>query len=90
MTIIVKRILKDYDSWKKMVSEKNEMRAQYGSKGVTVYHSGKNPNEVYLVFDWNDAKPYMEYFNHPDVQKALHETGTTEIIEVSDSFKSDA
>ena len=86
MKLIVKRNLKDYDSWKKLVSEKNELREKMGSKGATVYRSAKNPNEVYLVFDWDDQKSYLEYFKLPDVQKSLEETGTTEIIEVSESF----
>lgn len=32
------------------------------------------------------GKQYLDYFNLPDVQRALAETGTTDIIEVSESF----
>lgn len=90
MYIIVKRKLNDYDTWKQMVSEKNETRQQYGSRGVTVYRDNKNPNDVYLIFDWEDQKPYMDYFNLPEVQKALSETGTTEIVEANESFHLEA
>ena len=90
MKIIVKRDLKDYHSWKKMVSERNEMRAEKGSKGATVYRNAKNPNQVYVVFEWDDQKSYLDYFNLPDVQEALAETGTTEIIEISESFDLEA
>jgi quinol monooxygenase YgiN len=90
MNIIVKRNLKDYASWKELVSTGNEMRSEKGSRGGTVYHSAKDPNEVYLVFEWDDQKSHLDYFNLPDVQKALSETGTTEIIEVSESFHLDA
>ena len=87
MQIIVKRKLKDYDSWKKLVSDANQVRREYGSRGATVYRNAKERNEVYLVFDWDDRKPYLAYFNLPDVKKALTETGTTEIVEVSESFR---
>ena len=87
MNILVKRNLNDYDSWKKMVSERNELREKMGSKGVTVYRSAKDPNQVYLVFEWDDQKSFLDYFNLPDVQKALGETGSTEIIEISESFR---
>lgn len=90
MKIIVKRVLKDYESWKKMVSTGNETRKAKGSMGGTVYRSAKNPNEVYLIFDWDDQKSYLEYFNLPEVQKALAESGTTEVIEVGDSFELEA
>jgi quinol monooxygenase YgiN len=86
MVIIVKRLLKDYEAWKSIVSEMDHVRAEYGSRGATVYRSKSDPNEVYLVFDWDDQKPYQAYFNRPDVQKALDATGTTEVIEVSESF----
>jgi quinol monooxygenase YgiN len=86
MYIIVKRKLKDYDAWKQIVSEANEVRKGYGSKGGTVYRNAREPNEVYLVFEWDDKKSYLDYFNLPEVQKALAETGTTEIIEVNESF----
>ncbi|MCI0520692.1 MAG: hypothetical protein L0Z70_10625 [Chloroflexi bacterium] len=86
MKVIVKRNLKDYDAWKKMVSDMNQVRGDYGSQGGEAYRSASNPNEVYLVFDWDDHKPYKDYFNRPDVQQALADSGTTEIIAVSESF----
>jgi quinol monooxygenase YgiN len=86
MHIIVKRKLKDFDAWKKVVSDANQMRKGYGSKGMMVYRNSRDPNEVYLVIEWDDKKPYMSYFNRPDVQQALADTGTIEIIEVSESF----
>jgi len=90
MKIIVKRKLKDYDSWKQLVSERNEVRQEYGSNGAMIYRNAKDPNEVYLVFDWDDGKPYSRYFNLPDVQQSLAETGTTDVIEVSESFSLEA
>jgi quinol monooxygenase YgiN len=89
MKIIVKRRLKDYDAWLPVVTDPNPMRREYGSRGGMVYRSARDPNEVYLVFDWDDEKPYEAYFRHPDIQKALSDTGTTEIIEVSESFALD-
>ena len=86
MNIIIKRKLKDYDAWKKIVSELDGLRKEYGSKGVTAYRNAKDPNEVYLVFDCEDGKPYTNYLDLPEVKKALADTGTTEVIEVSVSF----
>lgn len=90
MKIIVKRNLNDYDSWKRVVSTGNEIRKEKGSKGGMVYRNAKNPNEVYLVFDWDETKSYLDYFNLPEVQKGLEDTGSTEIIEVSESFPLEA
>jgi quinol monooxygenase YgiN len=89
MNIIIKRTLKDYNAWKQVVSQLDGLRQEYGSKGVTVYRNAKDPNEVYLIFDWEDDKSYTRYLNLPEVQKALADTGTTEIIEVSETFHLD-
>ena len=86
MNIIIKRQLKDYDSWKKIVSDLNGLRKEYGSKGMTVYRNAKDPNEVYAIIEWDDDKPYTNYFNLSEVKKALADTGTIEVIEVSESF----
>jgi hypothetical protein len=45
-----------------------------------------DPNEVYLISDWEDGKPYTSYSNLPEVKKELTDTGTTEVVEVSESF----
>ncbi|MBI2869156.1 MAG: antibiotic biosynthesis monooxygenase [Chloroflexi bacterium] len=86
MNLIVRRKLKDYDSWKTLVRD-DGTRKEKGSRGATVYRSARDPNEVLVVFDWDDKKSYLEYFNMPEVQKALAATGTTETIEVSETFE---
>lgn len=86
MKIILKRNLKDYNSWKELVSTNNQIRKDMGSKGMTVHRSAKDLNEVYCVLDWDDQKSYLDYFNMPDVQKALAQSGTTEVIEIKESF----
>jgi heme-degrading monooxygenase HmoA len=86
MNIIIKRKLKDYDSWKKVVSELDGLRKQYGSKGGYAYRNASDPNEVYLLLEWDDAKPFANYYNLPEVKKAFENTGTTEVIQVSESF----
>lgn len=87
MNIIIKRKLKDYETWKKMVSEMDGVRQEYGSKGVTAYRSASQPDEVHLVFEWADERSYLEYFNRPDVQQALENSGSTQIIEVAEVFR---
>ena len=89
MYVILKRTLKDYESWKSIVSD-GGIRKEKGSKGLNVYRSARNPNEVYIVAEWDDSKSYLDYLNLPEVQKSLAETGTTELIEVSDSFHLEA
>ena len=86
MHILMKRRLSDYDAWKAVVSSLDGLRARYGSHGFTAYRSAADPNEVYLIFDWDDEKPYTAYMDLPEVKEALAATGTVEIIEISETF----
>jgi hypothetical protein len=40
-----------------------------------------------MVFDWDDEKSFLDYFNRPDVQKALADSGETELFEVGEMFE---
>jgi len=86
MNIIVRRKLKDYEAWKKVVTQPDGQRKQHGSRGATVYRSAADPNEVFLVFEWDDAKDFNEYINRPEVKESLDRSGTSEFIEISESF----
>jgi hypothetical protein len=89
MKLIVRRTLKDFEAWRALVTGADDTRRQYGSRGGTAYRAVRDPNEVYIVFDWDDDQPPSGYFELPEVQQALRDTGTTEIIEVSGSFDVD-
>lgn len=86
MFVLIRRVLNDFEAWKEVVSEPDDLRAQYGSRGLTAYRSADNPNEVLVVLDWDDDKPYSAYLNLPEVQSALAATGTTEVTAVTEVF----
>jgi quinol monooxygenase YgiN len=87
MKVIIRRKLANYDAWKKVVTDFDGLRKQYGSLGGVVYRNARQPDEVIIVFDWDDKKSYLEYFNRPDVQKALADSGETELFEVGEMFE---
>lgn len=61
MHFMIKRRLNDYDAWKKVISELDGLRAQYGSRGFTSYRNADDPSEVYLIFEWDDTRPPEAY-----------------------------
>lgn len=87
MFVLIRRVLNDFDAWKPIASTVDGLRAQYGSRGGTVYRSASNPNEVLMVFEWDDDKSYRAYLDRPDVKSTIAATGTMEITEVSEVFK---
>lgn len=87
MKLIMRRRLNDYNAWKEIVTQLDGLRASYGSHGFTSYRSAADPNEVFLVFDWDDDKPYTKYLELPDVKAALAATGDSEVIEISEVFE---
>ena len=87
MHLIVRRKLKDFDAWRGLVNDMEGTRRDHGSLGMTVYRNAVDPNEVTLVIDWDDKKPWRNYFDRPDVQEALKASGTVDITEVNEHFE---
>lgn len=88
MYLIIRRKLNDFDSWKSMVSDLEGTRKEHGSRGMTVYRSAEDPNQVTLILVWDDQKPWREYFERPDVRQALMASGEkAEITEISERFE---
>jgi len=88
MHLIVRRKLNDFDTWKTMVNDLEGIRKDHGSRGMTVYRSAEDPNQVTLILEWDDKKPWREYFARPDAQAALKATGEQpEITEVMERFE---
>ena len=85
--MIVRRKLNDFDTWRTLVDDMEGDRGDSGSRGMTVYRSAKDPNEVTLVFEWDDSQPWREYFERPDVQEALKASGSVDITEVSERLE---
>ncbi|HOU42368.1 MAG TPA: hypothetical protein PK829_13965 [Promineifilum sp.] len=87
MYALIRRQLNDYDRWKETVTTLDGLRAQYGSRGMTIFRAARDPNEVYLLLEWDDDKSPDDYLNLPQVQQALASTGTSEVIAISEVMR---
>ena len=67
--------VKDLDHFLEVFSTKGaDKRAQHGSKGATVFRDPSEPNQVWVVFDW-DEQGWASFVSDPEVPAIIKEAG---------------
>jgi hypothetical protein len=67
--------VEDFDRFLKIFSTKGaEKRAQYGSKGATVFRDPNEDDRVWVLFDW-DPEGFQNFLADPEVPAIIQEAG---------------
>jgi hypothetical protein len=65
----------DFDQFWSVFSTKGaEKRKQFNSRGATVLRSTENENEVWVLFDWDEAD-FKAFLEDPEVPGIMQEGG---------------
>jgi heme-degrading monooxygenase HmoA len=74
---IVRLAVNDYAHWKKVFDEAASLRKSYGSKGVRVFRSLDNPNELILLAEYEDEERVRQLFRSAEFRKATQRAGVS-------------
>jgi hypothetical protein len=67
--------VEDFDRWMKIFTTTSaEKRAQYGSKGSTVFRDPNEEDRVWVLFDW-DEEGFKNFASDPEVPAILQQAG---------------
>jgi hypothetical protein len=69
--LLIKRRVKDYSAWKPVFDKHSSTAKANGSKGGYLFRSGANPNELVILFEWDDLKKACEYAHSEDLRKTM-------------------
>ena len=67
--------IEDFDLWKPVFNERKTLRKEAGSKEGILYRNSDNPNELVILFDWEDMEKAKKFFQSESLQKALKKGG---------------
>jgi heme-degrading monooxygenase HmoA len=73
--LLVKHKVKDYAKWKPIFNEHAAKRKEAGSKGGHLFQSAKDPNEVVLLFQWEDLGKARKFAESEDLRQAMERAG---------------
>lgn len=54
--------VEDFDAWKSNFSENNSYRTEHGQTGYQVFKSVDNPDEVVVLFEWDETADARAFF----------------------------
>ena len=75
--VIVQLKLESFDKWKPVFDERAAIRKESGSKGARLFLNSDNPNEGFILFDWDNMENARKYLESESLRKTLQKVGVT-------------
>jgi heme-degrading monooxygenase HmoA len=80
--VLVRHKVEEYSKWKRIYDENMENRKNYGSKGSHVFRSIENPDEVVILYDWDDLENARKFFKSEDFKKKVKLAGIPDELDI--------
>ena len=75
--LIVHHKLEDYDKWKGVFDGHAPTRREFGSKGAQVLRSADDPNEVFVITEWDNTDDARRFAESPGLREVMQRAGVT-------------
>jgi len=88
--LLVHHEVEDFDKWKHNFNAHAYARSETGSKGGKVFRNADNPNEVFVLLEWDsleNAKSFGKSENIKEIMKNAGVTGIPAIYYLEESAK---
>ncbi len=72
--LIIQKV-EDYEKWKSIFDENTETRKENGSKEAHVFKSEDNPNEIVILYQWDDLNNARKFFESEDLKNKMKTAG---------------
>ncbi|MDI6723180.1 MAG: cyclase [Methanobacterium sp.] len=73
--VLVRHKIKDYDKWKRIYDENMENRKNNGSKGGHVLKGTDDPDEIVILFEWDDLDNARKFYRSEETRKRMEKAG---------------
>lgn len=75
MIIIVQHTVRDYDAWKTVFDEHQDVRTRHGATGHVLYRGADNPNEITVVSHFPSREQAEAFAADPSLKEAMARGG---------------
>ena len=80
--IMIRHKVKDFSTWKPFFDKNGAMRGKAGCKGGYIFHSEDNPNDVVVIFDWDNIDNAKKFAQSSQLRDAMQKAGVQGTPEV--------
>lgn len=75
VNILIHAKIEDYNKWKPVFDEHSSFRAQMGSKSGKIFHTSGNPNEIFILFEWESIESAKKFSQSDNLKEAMKSSG---------------
>lgn len=72
---IVEHKVKDFTSWKKVFDSTTDLIKRYGGSNCTVNTRHDNPNDVYVICEWDKKENFDSFSKSKELADAMKKSG---------------
>jgi quinol monooxygenase YgiN len=73
--VLVRHKIEDYARWKPVFDEHAATRRTGGSRGGLLFRNAHDPNEILVIFEWNNLDNLQKFVQSPDLAAAMQRAG---------------
>ena len=73
--VIIEHRVKDYNMWRPIFNEHSAVRKKFGEKSSRVYQDSKEPNHVYVMFEWESEQKSRDFLEKSDLKEIMAKAG---------------
>lgn len=67
----------DFEEWHSSFHDNESYRAEHGERGYQVFQSVDDPNDVTVLFEWDEGEDPRAFFESEGMRKRMSEAGVT-------------
>lgn len=80
--LLVHHKVEDYNKWKSLFDQHSIMRGEMGSKGGKVLRSVKDPNELFVLLEWDSVENAQKFSQSDNLKSVMQEAGVMGVPEI--------
>ena len=73
--LLVHHQVEDYEKWKPIFDGHASFRSQMGSKGGRVFRSNENPNNIFILFEWDSIENAQKFSQSDNLKEIMKKAG---------------
>ena len=73
--VLVRHSVQDYAEWKPVFDGVIDTRRAGGERAYQIYHTGDDPNDLVLLFEWDSPANARQYFQSSELCGAMQRAG---------------
>ncbi|MFQ5912999.1 MAG: cyclase [Nitrospinota bacterium] len=76
--VLIRHKVEDYAKWKSIFDDHGATRKANGSKGGLLLRSADDPNELVILFEWDDLQKARQFSQTEDLRETMQRAGVAD------------